>query len=233
MSLASVAVVLMAKYPHAGRVKTRLSPALSPQQAADVQRAFLLHVAGRVERLDPQELIVCFDPPDAGPAMRDLLADVCSATYLAQCPGDLGARLASAARMARELHRRTLFLGVDSPDVPDAHLTRAAKLADQAAVTLGPTDDGGYWSLGLSDDVDADALLTGINWSSGREAKQTLQHAEALGYAAQIAPAWDDIDRPEDLRRMIHRLKRSQASDADHRRLLESLMSCTPAELLK
>ena len=225
--LAPVAVIVMAKFPHPGRTKTRLQPALTPAQAAEVQRAFVTHVTRRLGRLGPAELVICFDPPDAGPAMRNLLTGACDATYLAQAPGDLGDRLAAAAKTVGRLHRRLLFVGVDSPDVPIPHLSAAARLTDQVAVSLGPTDDGGYWCLGLSNEVDADALLCGgIRWSSGHEARQTLERADSLGYATATGPAWDDVDRPDDLARLIARLRCS--NDPDDRTLLERLSNFLP-----
>jgi rSAM/selenodomain-associated transferase 1 len=228
--LAPVAVIVMAKYPQPGQVKTRLQPALTPEQAADVQRAFVRHVARRLHRMAPAELVVCFDPPDAGSAMRELLRDSCDVTYLAQAPGDLGERLAAAARMVGRLHRRLLFLGVDSPDVPAAHLATAARLTGETAVSLGPTDDGGYWCLGLWNEVDADALLSGVRWSSGHEARQTLERADSLGYATATAPAWDDVDRPDDLARLTGRLRGS--TDRDDKDLLDRLSNFLPRGLV-
>lgn len=230
VSLPSVCLVLMTRFPQCGRVKTRLQPALTPQQSADVHRILLRHMARRLDGLDPAELVICFDPPDAGPNMRDLLSDVCSATYLAQSPGDLGARIAAAAKVVGELHRRIVFITVDSPDVPLDHLERAAELTERVAVSLGPTEDGGYWSLGLWNEIDAGALLNGIAWSTDRVARQTLQHAEALGYSTATAPAWDDVDRPDDLRRLGSRLKQSR--DLEHQRLHDALASCVPVEWL-
>jgi rSAM/selenodomain-associated transferase 1 len=224
--LASVAVILLTKLPQPGRVKTRLQPALSPEAAAAVQQAFAVHVARRLGRMGPAELVVCFDPPDAGPAMRDLLGEACDATYLPQSSGDLGERVAAAARVVGRLHRRLLLLGVDSPDVPTAHLAAAARLTTEVAVSLGPTDDGGYWCLGLWNEVDADALLVGIRWSSGHEARQTLERADSLGYATATAPAWDDVDHPDDLARLVARLRVS--TDPDDRLLLDHLTGLLP-----
>ena len=228
--LAPVAVIVMTKRPQSGQVKTRLQPALTPEQAAEVQGAFILHVAGRLDRMDPAELVICFDPPDAGPAMRTLLGDACDATYLAQSPGDLGERIAAAAKVVGQLHRRLLFLGVDSPDVPTAHLATAARLTGETAVSLGPTDDGGYWCLGLWNEVDAGALLSGVRWSSGHEARQTLERADSLGYATATAPAWDDVDRPDDLARLVGRLRASD--DPDDRHLLGRLWNILPRGLV-
>jgi uncharacterized protein len=228
VSLDSVAVIVVSKFPRPGEVKTRLQPTLSPRQAADVHKAFLLHLAGRLDRIGPAALIIYYDDPDSRTEMRQLLDPVCAATYLPQPQGDLGRRLASAAQVVGVHHPRMLFLGADSPDIPTDHLLGAGSLCEQTPVTLGPATDGGFWCLGLSDQVDAFSLLEGIPWSTGREARQVADRAEALQYAVARAGAWEDVDRPDDLRRLLARLW--QSSDADDRRLLSRLQAiCSPA----
>jgi rSAM/selenodomain-associated transferase 1 len=215
----------MAKHPTPGKVKTRLNPDLTPTQSATVHACFLKHLTTRLTRLNPAELIICFDPPEQLDAMRALF-DVRPLTFLPQSPGDLGARIATAAATLFPRHDRLLFLGVDSPDLPLPHLFKAAELTGQAAVSLSPTTDGGYWSLGLTKEIDPAALLNNIPWSTGREAMATLQAAEDLGYASVTGLAWDDVDHPADLRRLLTRLSQSDApADRD---LLSSLRQVLP-----
>jgi rSAM/selenodomain-associated transferase 1 len=230
MPLSHVAVILMAKYPAAGRVKTRLTGELSPEHAAAVHRVFLQHLVRRVARLGPAELVVCYDPPEQGVSMRELLEVGTPLTMLAQSSGDLGARLGSAARDVANRHGRLLCLGVDSPDVPVSHLFKAAELTEQSPVSLSPTTDGGYWSLGLQSGVNFGGLLSDIPWSSGTEALATLRAAEALGLTAATGLAWDDVDHPADLRRLLKRLPQSDA--AADRELLLALLRTLPGEWL-
>src|SRR5205823_77941 len=113
-------------------------------------------------------------------------------------------------------------------EVPLAHLNKAAELVEQAEVSLSPTDDGGFWSLGLQNHVNAQKLLADIPWSSGGEAMALLRSAEALGHTAVTGLAWDDVDRPADLRRLINRLV--QSSEKLDRRLLSNLRHVLPVE---
>ncbi|WP_428938417.1 TIGR04282 family arsenosugar biosynthesis glycosyltransferase [Fontivita pretiosa] len=220
-------LVVMTKLPVAGKVKTRLMPALSAEQAAGVHRAFVCHVLGRLHGLCPEaELIVSFDPPGALAAMRELLG--ARIGLMAQSDGNLGQRLADAYR--RLGSRRAVFLGVDSPDVPIEFIRRAIALVHDNDVVTGPCADGGYWTLGLGESVDAESLLVHVEWSSGREQAQTLARARELGYRVAVADAWDDVDRPDDLRRLVQRLRSSHnAQDAQLLRQLEPLL---PASLL-
>jgi rSAM/selenodomain-associated transferase 1 len=239
------AIVVMTKYPTPGRVKTRLTPALTPHQAAAVHRAFLLHWMDRLKRLDLVELIVCFDPPDAEADFRALLNDD-SIELLPQSTGDLGARLAAAASTLSLRFDHLLFVGVDSPDVPDEMIEqvllalrdprltprREPRIAQRAEpdprIALAPTDDGGFWALGVTSTVNVAALCRDIEWSSGKEAAQTLARAAELGYA--IAPTaacrWPDVDRPADLRRLVDKLATSRRSgDAELLSKLREAMS--------
>ena len=231
MPLSRVAVILMAKYPTPGRVKTRLTTELSPAHAAAVHRVFVQHLVGRLARLAPAELVVCFDPPEQGGAMRELFGDVAvPLTFAPQSSGDLGARLAAAAGDVGRRHARLLFLGVDSPDVPVSHLFKAAELTEGSPVSLGPTTDGGYWSLGLQSFVDVARVLADIPWSSGSEAMATLRAAESVGLTAATGLAWDDVDHPADLRRLLERLPQSDA--AADRELLVALLRVLPEDWL-
>lgn len=221
VDLAKLAVIVMAKYPTPGRVKTRLMPALNGVQAADVQKVFLAHVTRRLAGLKPAELVICYDPPDALGAMQELLRHFWTddmsrePSWLAQSGGDLGARLADAASHVGKRHSAMLFFGVDSPDVPLNHIVHAAELVMKHPISLSPTDDGGYWSLGVSHEVPLAHVLKDIPWSSGREAAETLRRAGEMGYHGVLGSRWDDVDRPEDLRRLIVRLKMSAARSLD------------------
>lgn len=211
---AAAVAVVMAKYPEAGRVKTRLTPPFSAETAARVYREFLLHV---VDRLSPRRVIACYDPPQRGPEMRDLLR----VELVAQSGGDLGERLAAATTAARRVAEGVILLGVDSPDVPIAFVDRVAALLASHDVVIAPADDGGYWSVALARRVDPAELFAAIEWSSGRECAQTLERATGLGYNVAVADQWADVDRPADVWRLIERLRRSP--EPDDRQLLARL----------
>jgi len=222
-ALEHVAVVVMARLPEPGRVKTRLTPELSPEQAAAVYKTFLCHLACRLGGMGWGDLIVCHDPPDCFERMRDLIGREAIARYEPQCEGDLGARLAAAAKVKVRNAQCVMFLGTDSPDVPAASLHRVAELLSDNDVVIAPTDDGGFWAVALRPQVDANRLFEQIEWSSGRELEQTVARARTLGYNVALADHWDDVDRPADLRRLIERLRRS--NDPSDRELLAKLQS--------
>ena len=227
MEFADLAIVLITKFPAAGKVKTRLSPQLTPLQAAGVHRCFVLHLAGRIRGLQPAEFFVYFDPPEQRDAMQSLLAEFAPFTLVPQCGGDLGRRLAHIAGVVAERYPRMLILGADSPDVPRDHFVRAAQLAAAAQVSINPTEDGGYWCLGLSRGIDFPCLLHGgIEWSTERTAAHTIANAQKLNCSIARGESWDDVDHPEDLSRLLQRLAASDdASDQKLRLEIEAVIS--------
>src|SRR6266704_1941485 len=106
------AIIVMAKYPEAGKVKTRLMPELSAHLASKVHRVFLEHCMARLSELRSAELVLRFDPVAKADALRGLLDAAARINFLPQVDGDLGARIAAAAREVSARHPRLLFLGV-------------------------------------------------------------------------------------------------------------------------
>jgi hypothetical protein len=100
-----------------------------------------------------------------------------------------------------------VFLGSDSPDAPAEALASVSTRLARHEVLLGPVDDGGYWTLAAR--RHAPTLLADIDWGTDRVYHQSLAAAEAAGLrAAPLAP-WHDVDSPEDLERLRHRLARA------------------------
>ena len=204
--------IVMAKLPEPGRVKTRLTPALSPEQAAAVHGVFLLETLRRL-RGKSCHVTLCYDPPD-GQIGRWAGNGVMT---LPQTSGDLGDRLAAAAE---EHGGPVLFLGCDSPDLPEEHLQAAIALTSprvrskhDADVVIGPCDDGGFWCLGINnEDLDLDDLFTEVSWSSGEELEQVRSNAIAAGMTVTTAPPWRDVDRPPDLANLSRALSAPQAA---------------------
>ncbi len=126
--------------------------------------------------------------------------------FLPQGVGNLGDRICDAYDVSGT-HGPVLFVGSDSPDLPDNHLAAAGQLlSTDRQIVLGPCDDGGYWCLGVGGGVDLRQVIDGVAWSSGLELKQTRQNALAASLVVEDAPAWSDVDRPADLAALFQRI---------------------------
>lgn len=201
---ASIDLVIMAKAPLAGQVKTRLTPPLTPLQAAALARALLEDTARAVSDVTEARLIVAVAPA-AGVSL--VQAMIPQAEVVPQAEGALG------DRMAAVMHERfgrggsaVLVLGSDHPTVPRAAIARAvAWLRDGTdQVVLGPTEDGGYYLMGLT--RPHPELFEGIPWSSPAVFRRTVARAEALRLPVRRLACWHDVDTPEDLARLREEL---------------------------
>jgi len=191
-------VVVMAKYPAPGTVKTRLARQVGAEGAAALSAAFMRDLDAR---LGASGLAVVWAVwPATAPFERVLPG----ARYLAQEGADLGERMAGvAARVLAEQRRPVVLLGADAPHL-DIALVRAAGTLlarGDAEFVLGPADDGGYYLLGLR--RFAPAVFRGIEWSGRRVCADTEARLGVLGVRYRLLEASFDVDEPADLVRLM------------------------------
>ena len=191
--------VIFARAPLAGECKTRLVPALGRDGAARLQARLIRRTVATVVAAMGPCVELCITPDACHPLFAQL-----SHRYGIACQpqgeGDLGARMARAARRVLEDHTAVILLGTDCPEYSMAYLRAARRaLAAGADVVLGPAHDGGYVLLGLR--RFDEALFTGIDWGSERVLAQTQSALARAGMEVFELPPLHDIDRPEDLAR--------------------------------
>ena len=190
----------MAKAPGFATVKSRLQPPLTVDEARALATAFLLDRLDAVVALPDVVPLLAFTPPPAAPILR-ALAPV-GVGLIAQRGEGLGERLACLFDDLLIEHRAALALDADSPTLPMTWVAEgAAMLADGVAdVVLGPSEDGGYWSVGLR--APCPALFTDVPWSTDRVLETTLARAHALGLRVRLLPRWFDVDTEADLKKL-------------------------------
>ena len=186
----SARIVIFAKAPVAGKVKTRLIPALGAQGAADLAREMLAKTIAEAEASGlPFEL--CTDPEPASPEWTGWPAAT------AQGEGGLGQRLARAAERVIGAGDRILLIGADCPGLSAARLRAAAAALEALDAVIHPADDGGYVLLGLGR-FDP-SPFEGIAWSTGTVAAETIARIGALGWSLHVGETLRDVDEPADL----------------------------------
>ena len=197
---ATVAVAIMAKAPRPGEVKTRLCPPLEAEEAAALYRCFLLDKIDAVRALANARPTIAYFPDEAGPEFAALAPDF---TLVAQRGPDLGARLdATLAGLLADGHAGAIAVDSDTPNLPREFLQRAVDCLSrrEAEVVLGPTEDGGYYLIGLR--APQPGLFEGVPWSTPAVLEITLRKAAETGLGTVCLPTWFDIDTPDDLRRL-------------------------------
>ena len=189
-------LVIFAKNPVPGAVKTRLHARYTPTQAAAIYRAFVLDTVDAAMQARVDLRCVAFDPPGAEVELGDLAGP--GWVLFAQVSGDLGERMYLAARHCFDLGaRRVVVLGTDVPSLPPSRIDRAFELLEANEIVLGPSMDGGYYLVGLSRPVRE--IFRDIAWSTARVFAQTLERARAAGLAVGVLPSWHDVDTPRQL----------------------------------
>ena len=187
-------MILFAKAPVAGRVKTRLAGEIGAVRAAELHHAFVADTIAKLKHFtDVADIEVHTDTP----------TDVWSGLGVAhevQTPGDLQLKLLHALGSALRAGRpQVMILGSDSPTLPRAHVQR---LLDSAAdVALGPCEDGGYYAIACR--RIHSGMFAGVEWSTSNVLEQTELAAWRCGLSVERGDMWYDVDGPDDLARLL------------------------------
>ena len=194
-------LIVFAKNPVPNRVKTRLIPTLSPEQAATLYTAFLTDWCEARAELPDVDRVIAYTPEDAQPDLQALIGD--DAIYISQMGADLGERLVSATQWAAEHgYTKILVVGSDSPTLPISYISEALGLLDSRDVVIGPSVDGGYYLIGFSVEnlpTVVPHMFAEIKWSTAEVFQQTVARIRDAEVTLGLLPPWYDIDTPEDL----------------------------------
>ena len=191
------AVVLMAKAPVAGRVKTRLCPPLDPGESAALYACMLGDTAGEVSTLPRVRRYLFLDPPES--ADFPWGEPFSGFERSPQRGEDLGDRMRDAAATAfRRGARRVVIVGADCPALSAGMIRRAFReLSTGAAVVFGPTVDGGFYLVGLSSPDER--LFRGFRWSTAEVLRNAAARCRILSAPFSFLPPGRDVDTGEDL----------------------------------
>ena len=200
------ALVIFAKAPIPGQVKTRLCPPLTPDEAATLHGSFVLDTLERAKnatirlKLPLDRYLAC--APSSTLAFFRIMEERQAVRLIDQEGDDLGARMDhAAATMFARGYRRVLIVGTDVPTLPLDRYRHALALLDQQDLVLGPAEDGGYYLIGLCKPVPG--LFEGIAWSTNRVLAMTREKADNLGLTLALLESWRDVDTIDDLRALI------------------------------
>jgi glycosyltransferase A (GT-A) superfamily protein (DUF2064 family) len=175
-------LLVLAKQPMPGRVKTRLVPPLTHRQAADLARAALEDTLRVASSVPARRWLLALD----GTPDRGLPTGWCC---VAQHSGGLDRRLAGAFEHARG---PAILIGMDTPHLQCRQLAEFDPARYDAC--LGPAVDGGYWAIGFADPRVAAVVVPGVPMSTARTGREQLRRLRACGLRVQLLDTLDDID---------------------------------------
>ncbi|MCH7993061.1 MAG: TIGR04282 family arsenosugar biosynthesis glycosyltransferase [Planctomycetes bacterium] len=220
--MTDINVLIFAKYPEPGAVKTRMVPPLTFEQAATLHRLSLQTVCEIVIDTAGLDATLVVTPDDTVAAFGAVVgrSDV---ACLPQGDGDLGSRLRRAvSRVFDDGGRGVVLLGADSPTLPVSYLQEAIIMLGGHDVVMGPCDDGGYYLLGLGGPHTT--LFDQVDWGGSLVASQTRARSAAAGLDLAELPAWYDLDRFDNLARAADDLRAPAGTDPAARRELRTLI---------
>ena len=202
------ALAVMTKAPQAGRVKTRLTPPLSPEEAASLNTCFLRDTTAAISCTTERGHALgvgVYTPRGFETAYSGILPD--EFILVPQRGDSFGERLTAATDdLLRLGFDSVCLIDSDSPTVPDDAFAQAVeRLSDpNDCVVLGPSDDGGYYLIGLK--KNHHRLFERIDWSTERVLEQTIAAARELNLPVHLLPTWYDVDDRATLSRLCQEL---------------------------
>lgn len=191
------ALIVFGRYPVAGQVKSRLAASIGDELAAELYESFLADTVELAVNCDADvRLHLAGSRPegfsmDFGPGVQ----------VLGQSGEGLGERMSTAFGDAFSLgFEPVCIIGTDHPNLPEQYVHRAFRLLETSDSVIGPTEDGGYYLLGLRE-PNSD-VFDGMTYSHPDVFAQARERLEDLGLSCQVIETWYDVDTIEDLRRL-------------------------------
>lgn len=216
-------LVIMAKAPKAGAVKTRLMPSLPPEAVSDFYCCLLGDTLTLARSLTNVEIAIMCPAPDVK-ELADLAGDEVS--VIAQRGEGLAAGLTSVFGHFTEGSRRTIAFNSDSPHLPCSILENAFELLAAHDVVVGPTHDGGYYLIGAK--ASHPTLFANDGMGTSTALERLISRTRALELSVGFADPFYDIDVADDLTRLAAELRRAPARAQRTARWLEEWERAAP-----
>lgn len=194
-------LIVFAKLPEPGKVKTRLAQDLGEQRAAEIYSDIARDIISRVSESSTYETLIYFDPPDKKNEITLWLKEctyIESERLIPQEGGSLGERILSAFESIFSSGAKSaVIIGTDCTDVNANMIEESFQELREYDAVLGPAQDGGYYLLGLNSLIPE--LFQEIGWSTEYVLEQTISRLNKLGLNYKLRETLRDIDNLNDL----------------------------------
>jgi len=196
MSTASQVLLVFAREPVPGQVKTRLIPAVGAEQATQIYQRLLRHALDAASRMEDGDVQLWCDTLDGGLHCLSL-SDEFHFPLLQQSGADLGERMSVAIDQALRTHECVVIIGSDCPGYSQEYIQQAFNALSNHDVVLGPADDGGYVLIGMN--RPQPELFLAMPWGTDQVLAITRERLQKLDRTWFEMPVLRDVDRPDDL----------------------------------
>jgi len=205
-------LVMFAKFPEQGQVKSRLTKDLGEERATDLYRCFiedlLLRLSGGNYRFQ-----IAFYPADKEREIREMFGH--ELLYTPQSGEDLGERMKNAfSRCFSEGPRSVVIIGSDIPDLPVWIIEEAFFSLDDHDAVIGPSVDGGYYLIGFRNETFNPDIFAGPIWGTEDVFRQTMTILRETGTLVHVLPPWQDIDNVEDIAALIEKSEKTKFTNS-------------------
>lgn len=191
-------IIIMAKVPIAGTVKTRLQPFLSAEQCGELAKCFLRDTVSKAKSLS-NKLIIAYTSVEKRGVLLTILPN--EQIFIEQKGVNLGDKMFHAFEFAFSQNSdAVVMIGTDSPTFPARFITQAFEMLSKTDAVLGETADGGFYLIGLR--KLKKEIFELVEWSSPKTFEQTALNIENLNLKLSLLPNWYDVDTPDDLKRL-------------------------------
>jgi len=199
-------LILFAKAPVVGYVKTRLIPDYSPSQACVIHQQLLEYSLAMLAD-QPAVDVVLYCAPDQQHSYFQSLQDLYNIKLEDQPPGNLGQKMSTVLSQALLNYKKVVLIGSDIPAINQQYVSKAFAVLDQSPVVIGPAEDGGYVLVGLT--APMPRMFDDIAWGEANVLQQSMEKLQPE-IPVLLETLWD-VDRPEDVARFLQ-LKANNSS---------------------
>ena len=194
-------IIVFAKAPIPGQVKTRLIPMMGPEAAAALHEKLVIHALTTAVKANLGQVDLWCSPSCKHPFFIHCSKEFQVKLYK-QPEGDLGKRMGDALKKTLKKAPNAILIGTDCPSFTEKDMKEAARAMKRGAkAVLGPAEDGGYVLIGMRHY--SPELFKGILWGTGSVMEETRKRLQRLGWRWHELRTFWDVDRPEDVERLV------------------------------
>lgn len=209
-------IIVFAKEPQNGKVKTRLSKRLSSERILGLYKAFLKDTVELINKCKTINKVMAYHC-DGNPSYLKKIAK--GYIFYKQTGSSLGQRIHNAFVLAKNQgSTQTVIVGSDAPDLPPALIETAFRKLARHDVVFGPARDGGYYLVALKKPMRN--IFQGIKWSTSSVLEESLRKAKKSDQKVYLLKPWGDIDEYDDFKLMNASLKTNKNCAKHTRRFL-------------